>query len=134
MKVIACLDDRCGMMFNNRRQSRDRILIEDVIKDLGKEKIYISPYSQLLFEVTDAKIKVSDNPLEAAKGDGVCFIEDKHLSEYKGEIDILVIYRWNRHYPCDFYFDLDINEYKLVESRDFEGSSHEKITKEVYKR
>ncbi|MBQ2736740.1 MAG: ribonuclease Z [Clostridia bacterium] len=134
MKVIACLDDRCGMMFNNRRQSRDRILIEDVIKDLGKEKIYISPYSQLLFEGTDAKIKVSDNPLEAAKGDGVCFIEDKHLSEYKSEIDILVIYRWNRHYPCDFYFDLDINEYKLVESRDFEGSSHEKITKEVYKR
>ena len=134
MKVIACLDDRCGMMFNNRRQSRDRILIEDVIKDLGKEKIYISPYSQLLFEGTDAKIKVSDNPLEAAKGDGVCFIEDKHLSVYKGEIDILVIYRWNRHYPCDFYFDLDINEYKLVESRDFEGSSHEKITKEVYKR
>ena len=134
MKVIACLDDRCGMMFNNRRQSRDRILIEDVIKDLGKEKIYISPYSQLLFEGMDAKIKVSDNPLEAAKGDGVCFIEDKHLSEYKGEIDILVIYRWNRHYPCDFYFDLDINKYKLVESRDFEGSSHEKITKEVYKR
>ena len=134
MKVIACLDDRCGMMFNNRRQSRDRILIEDVIKDLDKEEIYISPYSELLFEGTDDKIKVSDNPLEAAKGDGVCFIEDKHLSEYKGEIDILVIYRWNRHYPCDFYFDLDINEYKLVESRDFEGSSHEKITKEVYKK
>ena len=88
----------------------------------------------MLFKGTDAKIKVSDNPLEAAKGDGVCFIEDKHLSEYKGEIDILVIYRWNRHYPCDFYFDLDINEYKLVESRDFEGSSHEKITKEIYKR
>ena len=134
MRVIVCLDERSGMMFNNRRQSRDRVLIEDIIKDLKDEKLLISPYSKMLFEGTDAKIKVENDPLKAAKQDEACFIEDKHLSEYKGEIDILVIYRWNRHYPCDFYFDLDINEYKLVSSCEFAGSSHEKITKEVYKR
>ena len=34
MKVIVCVDDNNGMMFNNRRQSRDRILIEDVVKSV----------------------------------------------------------------------------------------------------
>jgi len=134
MRVIVCLDDKGGMMFNNRRQSRDRVLIEDVIKDVGEEKIYISPYSEALFEETDARVKVKKNPLKAAKRDSVCFIEDMQLSEFKEEIDTVVIYRWNRHYPCDLYFDLDMNEYKLEESLEFAGSSHEKITKEVYKR
>ncbi len=134
MRVIVCLDDRLGMMFNNRRQSRDSVLVQDVLKDLGDEKLYISPYSEPLFEGTDANVRVKKNPLKAAKRDSVCFIEDMHLSEYKEEIDTVIIYRWNRHYPCDFYFDLDINEYELVSGYEFAGSSHEKITKEVYKR
>ena len=50
MKVIVCLDERRGMMFNNRRQSRDSVLIEDVVKDLCGEKLFISPYSEKLFE------------------------------------------------------------------------------------
>ena len=30
MKVIVCVDDNNGMMFNNRRQSRDEKVIEKV--------------------------------------------------------------------------------------------------------
>ena len=36
MKLIVCLDDNNGMMFNKRRQSRDRVLIENVFKDIIK--------------------------------------------------------------------------------------------------
>ena len=32
MKLIVCLDDKNGMMFNKRRQSRDRVLIENVLE------------------------------------------------------------------------------------------------------
>ena len=132
MKVIVCLDERRGMMFNNRRQSRDSVLIEDVVKDLCGEKLFISPYSEKLFENADVKLKVKDNPLKAAKRDSVCFIENCSLADFKDEIDEVVIYLWNRHYPCDFYFDLNMEGYTLKSMTEFAGSSHEKITKEVY--
>ena len=35
MKIIVCLDDYGGMLFNSRRQSRDRMLIDDIMMDLG---------------------------------------------------------------------------------------------------
>ena len=50
MKLIVCLDERKGMMFNNRRQSRDRVLIDNMIKMVGDDKLYIAPYSESLFE------------------------------------------------------------------------------------
>ena len=31
MKIIVCLDDNNGMLFNNRRQSRDKTVVEDII-------------------------------------------------------------------------------------------------------
>lgn len=132
MKVIVCLDERLGMMFNNRRQSRDSVLISDVVSDLNGEKLYISPYSEKLFDGLDVKLKIKDEPLKAAKRGSVCFIENCSLAEYKKEIDEVVIYRWNRHYPGDFYFDLNMEGYTLKSMTEFAGSSHEKITKEVY--
>lgn len=41
LKVIVILDDNLGMLFNNRRQSRDRVLIDDIIKTVKDNKIYI---------------------------------------------------------------------------------------------
>ena len=54
------------MMFNNRRQSRDRVLIDNMIKMVGDDKLYIAPYSEGLFENKEIKLKVKKNPLKAA--------------------------------------------------------------------
>ena len=32
MRVIVCVDDNGGMLFNHRRQSRDRVLCERVLQ------------------------------------------------------------------------------------------------------
>ena len=32
MQIIICLDDYCGMLFNNRRQSRDGKIFEDLLE------------------------------------------------------------------------------------------------------
>ena len=50
MKIILCIDERRGMMFNQRRQSRDRVLIDDMLAYIGDETLCISPYSSSLFE------------------------------------------------------------------------------------
>ena len=71
----------------------------------------------------------------AGKG-GFAFIETPPLAPYKAKIDTLVIYKWNRHYPSDKKLDIAPRDMgmRLVKTYDFVGSSHEKITKEVYER
>ena len=65
-----------------------------------------------------------------------CLVENKSLFNYENKINTLVIYKWNRLYPSDLYFDIDLknNSWQLINSEDFVGSSHEKITKETYRR
>ena len=131
MKLIVCLDERKGMMFNNRRQSRDRVLIDNMIEMVNGDKLYIAPYSESLFEDKEVKLKVKNNPLKAAD-ENWCFIENLPVAEYKDEIETVVIYHWNRHYPGDFFFDLELDSYSLESSEELIGSSHEKITKEIW--
>ena len=109
MKLIVCLDERKGMMFNNRRQSRDRVLIDNMIEMVNGDKLYIAPYSEGLFEDKEVKLKVKNNPLKAAD-ENWCFIENLPVAEYKDEIETVVIYHWNRHYPGDLFFDLEISK------------------------
>ena len=134
MKVIVCVDDGLGMAFNRRRQSRDRVLCEDLVKDLDGETRAIAPDSLTLFDGTEAKLLVCDAPLSSSAK--VAFVENPPLLPYKYEIDEMVIYRWNRKYPADRYLDLLPMEhgFSLTERREFCGSSHEKITKEVYRK
>ena len=49
MTVFVCIDDRGGMLFNKRRQSRDSKVIEDVVRTVGDGVLYISDFSELLF-------------------------------------------------------------------------------------
>lgn len=137
MKVIVCVDDNNGMMFNNRRQSRDRILINDVIKNVIGGNLLMTPYSELLFKDSDIDaFFLSEYILDEADSEDYCFIENKALLPYSDRIDELIIYRWNRTYPSDMYLDVDpaALSMKLVSTTEFAGSSHEKITKELYKR
>lgn len=137
MKAIVCIDDNNGMMFNNRRQSRDRILIDDIVRNVLGGNLLMAPYSEPLFE--DSNIDaffLSEYILEEADPEDYCFIENKPLLPYLDRINELIIYRWNRKYPADMYLDVNPLEHSfhLVSTSEFTGSSHEKITKEVYRK
>lgn len=136
MRVIVCLDERQGMLFNHRRQSRDRALIDDVMASLGDALLRIAPYSQSLFAQRVGRIAVSEDFLDSASDGDVCFVEESSLREYVDRIESITVYRWNRHYPADLYFDLDLQEsgFRLTERAEFAGNSHEMITKETYTR
>ena len=134
MKLILCLDDKKGMMFNRRRQSRDSLLIKDLVSTCQEEPLFIAPYSTLLFQETPVQIQVVDDPLAAAKTKGICFLEGPLPKEYEDQIDLLILYHWNRHYPADVWFTMQMDGFTLMESSEFAGSSHEKITKEVWRK
>lgn len=135
MRVIVCLDDRNGMLFNRRRQSRDRRVVEDILRELGEKRLLVNGFSAPLFERADERIRVVDDPLAAAGREEVCFVENLPLAPWAAAIERLTVYRWNRVYPADMRLDLALESgWHLVAASDFPGFSHEKITKEIYER
>lgn len=135
MKIIVCLDDFGGMLFNFRRQSRDRVLIEDVMSDLADKKIYISEFSKLLFEAYEGRYEIVDD-FSGLSDDCVCFVENIDVTPFIDKISGVTVYHWNRVYPRDFVFDINLEKegFSLVSVREFVGYSHENIKKEVYER
>ena len=86
MKLIAIVDDNYGMMFNNRRQSKDSVLI-DRIAELSKDsKLWVSMYTRSLFP-HNTNIVLSQNFGQADKED-YCFVEDDKVSDIKEHIEI----------------------------------------------
>ena len=135
MKIIVCLDDYGGMLFNHRRQSRDRVLIADVMHDMGEKKICILPYSELLFADYAGRYTVVED-FSSLPDDSVCFVENVDVSPFLESISTVTVYNWNRVYPRDFVFDINLEKegFSLMSSHEFEGYSHENIRKEVYER
>ena len=136
MKVMVCLDDKGGMLFGNRRQSRDRVLSADVVQMARSSRLCIDPYSMLLFEGSEADILCDKDFLDLAADNDYCFVENRALASYVDKIDELVIYHWNRKYPTDTFFDIDVKKsgFVLVSAEDFVGYSHDKITKEIFRK
>ncbi|MCP1103375.1 hypothetical protein M2454_002760 [Aequitasia blattaphilus] len=136
MIVIACVDDALGMMFNKRRQSKDKVLQKEIMEATAGKKLWMNQYSlnQFQEEFPESHILCDEDFLnKAAEGD-YCFVENISLKSYEEKIEKIILYKWNRKYPADFFFDISINEngWKIIESEEFPGYSHEKITKEVY--
>ena len=75
MKVISIVDDDYGIMFNNRRVSKDSVLNEHIIKMLDGGKLWLSLYSKQLFGGYE-NIEVNQEFGFAGKDD-FCFVEDK---------------------------------------------------------
>ena len=75
----------------------------------------------LVRQITDAVIRELNQDRSAAPGG-----EDR--------IEKVILFKWNRNYPADTFFSLDLSGYTLEKTEDFAGNSHEKITKEIYRR
>ena len=127
MTLYICLDDRNGLRFNKRRQSRDAAVLEDIRSQITGS-LLIDGFSEKL--IGEAGISYVLPP-ETAED---FFLEDVPGEETLEGCEKVVIYRWNRHYPADVRWEPDLPErgFVLSETRDFPGKSHEKITREVY--
>ena len=122
MILIVCLDDDNGMMFNNRRQSKDLLVRKRILELVGEDKIWMSEYSKGQFE---EEILICENMSEA---DYVFAENPDDIIDV--EFDKVIVYRWNRRYPADR--SLTIEGKTIVGTYEFAGNSHEKITEEIY--
>ena len=121
-------------MFNNRRQSRDKAVIDRIVEIVQGSKLWLSSYSKSLFDQVAILLEVDDNFLQKAGNGEFCFAENADITQYTPKIEKLYLFRWNRHYPADSCFNLNLAAYKLIAQSEFAGNSHEKITLEVYEK
>ncbi len=135
MIVMVCVDNSLGMLFSNRRQSRDKVLINKIAEMSCISRLFINEFSRPLFESFESQIIiVNDDFLEMANNGDYCFVENCSLAPYIEKIEKLIVYKWNREYPSDFSLDIDLSQWSLISTTDFKGNSHDKITMEVYKK
>lgn len=138
MILAVCVDNSGGMVFGNRRQSRDIAVCRDLIELCKGNTLYIDAYSQKIFAEVEGsieKINVVASVLDVECGDNDCvFVEKEQPSLFADRISKIVLYKWNRDYPYDMQFDIDMTDWKLMSMTEFPGKSHERITREVYVR
>ena len=159
MRIIVCVDNRMGMCFNGRRVSRDRVVSGDILEMTRENVLWMAPGAEKLFaEALKAKEeedqefgrgkkiqnagrmenekmwKIDRDFLEKAKAEDFCLVEAENLTGSEEKIEEIVLYKWNRDYPADLFFKVDLSKWKLKERKEFSGYSHEKITREIYSR
>lgn len=134
MIVIAAVDNHLGMMFNQRRVSQDRLLRAEIIRLAQGHAMWMNRYSQTQFspEATKLPLNIDDNFLALARPGDYCFVENVSIRPWVERLEAVILCRWNRDYPADFYFDLPLDDWRLVRSYGIPGSSHAKITIEKY--
>lgn len=125
MTLIVWAGKNGEMLFNRRRCSRDRAVMDDILASFPPEVLCLSEYSAPLF----AGARIVARPEEA--GNGVLFLEDMPLSPALAQTEKLIVYRFDRVYPADVRLTVP-QEFTLKESTEFSGYSHDKITREVY--
>ena len=129
LKKIYVVDKNFGMLFNKRRQSKDSVLIEDIVKKVqaSNGSLWLSDYSKELFEGKDIPMK---NILELnnnAEEEDFLFIEDVDVENFTEEVEFH-IYKWDKVYPADKKFEFPLpSSYEIKEETTFVGSSHENI-------
>lgn len=128
MHIILCLDQKDGMLFHRRRQSRDCKVIENIFSSLSGQKLCIQPFSEKLFENWTDSICVTENFEE----DATCFLELPPSASLLSKAVQLTIYRWDKVYPADQKLTTPLSEWVLQKTETFTGKSHAVITKEVY--
>ena len=133
MIVIVCVDDNLGMMFNNRRQSRDVEVVKKIVELTKDNRLWMNRYSYELFEELDySNINVDSGFLSETANEEYCFVENVDLKPFEKWVEKIIVFRWNTVYPSDRELDIDLKSWELIESSEFFGKSHEKITMEVY--
>ncbi len=125
MKLIFCIEKNKGFLFFGKRMSKDSALIKWLCDYVGNNGLYASVYSAPLFCDFDV--------LTDKKDDGYYFVENEDYP--RDNITELVLCHWNRSYPADKFLDLDPKKLglSLAEMHEIAGSSHDKITVEIYR-
>ena len=135
MTLILTLDINDGMLFNSRRQTRDRAVYERILLKFTGRSIRMNEYSAPLFK-DSVGLSISVGDFESIEADDVLFIENTPPERFAQKADKIIIYRWDKVYPSDLKADTTtlLRNFTNAENTEFKGFSHDKITEEIWYR
>ena len=134
MIIAVCIDDKGGMLFNRRRQSQDRLLREDLLREAGGRTIWMNAYSAKQFAPVPENIRIAEDFASLAGRGEFCFFEDADPVPWLDKAEMVIVYHWNRRYPTGQPFPpfpQPLAGWTVKAREDFAGASHECITKEI---
>lgn len=133
MIPIVCVDNNMGVLFNNRRLSRDRVLTEWIMNYAGCIKVWCNSFSEKLF--TEYNVICDENFIYKAGEREYCFIENIDISQITDLYDEVIVCKWNRDYPSDMKLNLckGNENWDSMVIDEIKGSSHDKITIEKWR-
>lgn len=145
MKLIFCVDDGMGMMFNRRRQSQDQMVRAEILRQTAGQKLWLNRYSAGQFaksaETEDmaalgGQLQVDEAFVQKTGPQDWCFVEDFDPALVAASATEVLRFCWNRNYPADVHATLQLAAptWIMVARKEFAGSSHEKITIEHWMR
>lgn len=125
MTVIICVDNNGGILFNGKRQSKNRILRKYLLDIVEKKnsRIAMSPYTYSQFKEDERKelIDVKD----AFSFDEDYIFLERAIPILWEKVNNLILCCWNRDYPADEYFNLPIGvECILQKTEEIVSDSH----------
>lgn len=133
MRVIVFLDDKNGMLFNKRRQSRDQAVLEEIQMLCQGKVLWMNEYSFSVYrKMEGVEIRCRQDFLQKAGTGEYALVETDDLEEISKNIEEILIFRWNRLYPSDKKLELDLSGWQYTVEKEFSGNSHKKITLEKY--
>ena len=104
-----------------------------MLQRTGGAKLWVDTYTAGMFSAESREqLEIDDQCLEYAADGEFCFVEKENPGTVEEKIEKIILYRWNRVYPADVHFTLDLSAFRLAERTDFPGFSHPKITEEIY--
>lgn len=132
MTVIICVDNNGGILFNGKRQSKDRIFRKYLLDIVEKKnsRIAMSPYTYSQFK-EDKRKELTDVKEEFSFDEDYIFLE-RAIPILWEKVNNLILCCWNRDYPADEYFNLPIGvECILQKTEEIVSDSHT-LTIETY--
>ena len=147
MTIIACIDLRFGLSMNGHRQTRDGIVIRNIVRETENPDIgltvtestarYIMSYFNPV--KTNIPLNIVSEITPKQPEDATVFIETapiKLIHKLISHADRIILYIWDKTYThTDYFPDMQRNDaWSLSHIDYFTGDSHEEITKQVYER
>ena len=127
--IILCTDKENGRLFFGKRTATDAEVRKHILA--LDDKIFVDNYTAGQFKETEDKSKlcIVDSPARIA--DGTAFIEKEDVPE---DADRIIIFRWDKKYPADKYFDFSFAGWHKTKNEKFQGYAHDKVTMEVWEK
>ncbi|MCR5718894.1 MAG: hypothetical protein K6F80_07660 [Oscillospiraceae bacterium] len=139
MVLFVCADPENGVAFNSRRQTSDTAVYADLcaFAESNRCGITMTEYSRKAVAryLTKFQPLGLQHPIFTEEPQGF-FSELQDCGDFMSieEYSEVVLYRWDHVYPADTYLQLDLHSLCKIDEQVLSGSSHEKITKETYRK